>query len=76
MDFKKGQKVQVIDELGRWEEARILECDFENFCVNFIGWGMPVNKMKSLFSSFLYHFQNFKWLSPKDQHKTFHYYIY
>ena len=75
MDFNKGQKVQAIDRLGRWEDARILDCDIENFHVNFIGWGMPVNKMKSRFSSFLYHFQNLKWLlnavSPKDQHKTY-----
>ena len=38
MDFKKGQKVQAIDEFRRWEEARILECDIENFCVNFMQW--------------------------------------
>ena len=38
MDFKKGQKVQAIGELGRREEARILECDIENFRVNFMQW--------------------------------------
>ena len=41
MDFWKGQKVQTIDELERWEDARVLyrDVDLDEFRVNFTGCG-------------------------------------
>ena len=45
MSFEKGAKVQAVDELGRWEEARIIEKDGLNYEVNFVGWGSRFNRV-------------------------------
>ena len=38
MDFIKGQKVQALDELGRWEEARVVDISGDCVHVSFVGW--------------------------------------
>ena len=44
MNFEKGAKVQAVDELGRWEEARVCEVtDDGKHLVRFIGYADGVN---------------------------------
>lgn len=52
--FKVGQKVQALDELSRWENARVVDINTEEklVLVNFTGWGeeyddwMPTTKVR------------------------------
>ena len=44
MIFRKGQKIQAVDELGRWEEARVVEIASDGrYCVKFVGWSAEFN---------------------------------
>ena len=47
MDLIIGDKGQAVDELGRWEEGRVVTADAEtrSFCVKFVGWGKKVNRL-------------------------------
>ena len=36
--FKKGQKVQAVDEVGRWENGRIVRKSDDEVEVAFNGW--------------------------------------
>lgn len=38
-NYKKGQVVQAIDEVGRWEEARVKSTNVDgSVCVSFVSW--------------------------------------
>ncbi|KAJ8028321.1 hypothetical protein HOLleu_30524 [Holothuria leucospilota] len=43
MEFNIGTKVQAIDELGRWENGKIIAVDSNSFEVKFDGWGTDYN---------------------------------
>ena len=44
MVLTKGQKVQAVDELGRWEEARIVNVLSDgHYLVKFVGWSAEFN---------------------------------
>ena len=44
MIFRKGQKIQAVDELGRWEGARVVEIASDGrYCVKFVGWSAEFN---------------------------------
>ena len=46
MTFEKGAKVQAVDELGRWEEARVSEVtEDDRFLVTFVGWGRKFDRV-------------------------------
>ena len=47
MDFKLGDRVQAVDELGRWEEAKVVlvEAETQRYCVRFVGWGEKFNRL-------------------------------
>ena len=46
MNFEKGAKVQAVDELGRWEEARVCEVtDDGKHLVRFIGWSKQFDRV-------------------------------
>lgn len=53
-EFKVGQKVQALDELARWESAKVLAINEEEkrLLVNFAGWGpefdewMPTKRVR------------------------------
>ena len=50
MDFKIGDKIQAIDEVGRWEMGKILdvvdgpEAEETEFLVTFLGWSQQYNR--------------------------------
>lgn len=37
-------KVQAIDELGRWEEAKVIKDYGEDIEVSFVGWSAAFNR--------------------------------
>lgn len=41
--FRIGEKVQAVDELGRWEMGRIIAIESERPTVKFFGWGDDFN---------------------------------
>ena len=44
MVFRKGQKVQAVNELGRWEKARIVNVSSDGqYLVKFVGWSADFN---------------------------------
>ena len=45
MRFEKGSKVQAVDELGRWEEVRIVKKDGDQFEICFVGRGSRFNRL-------------------------------
>ena len=46
MKFKKGDIVQAVDEVGRWEEAKIKDVlDGERYMVKFVGWRNVYNRV-------------------------------
>ena len=46
MKFKKGDIVQAVDEVGRWEEAKIKDVlDGERYMVKFVGWRDVYNRV-------------------------------
>ena len=78
MDFRKGQKVQAIDELERWEEARVLyrDVDLDEFRVNFTEWGKWFdliggrNRLLNPFSPQLYKFIVLEHIGPYSSKHT------
>ena len=44
MEAKVGQKVQAVDQLGRWEDAKIVAIGDEGFTVKFVGWSEKYNR--------------------------------
>ena len=49
-DFTVGQRVQAVDELGRWEAGRIVHIPAEGdeervFVVRFPGWGSQFDRL-------------------------------
>ena len=48
-----GSKVQEVDELGRWEAAKVIGREADNFLVSFAGWDkewvrlVDINKIKN-----------------------------
>jgi len=43
-----GKRVQAIDEIGRWEEGRIMTKDGDLYTVGFTGWDESYNRVVSL----------------------------
>ena len=42
--FNVGLKVQAVDELGRWEEGRVVHVDSGSVGVKFSGWSDEFNR--------------------------------
>ena len=46
MIFRKGQKIQAVDELGWWEEVCVVEIASDGrYCVKFDGWSAEFNQV-------------------------------
>ena len=46
MEAKVGQRVQAVDQLGRWEDAKVVSvAELPELCtVKFVGWNEEYNK--------------------------------
>ena len=45
MNFERGDTVQAVDELGRWEEATIKDICGGRYLVKFVGWRDLYNRL-------------------------------
>ena len=43
MEWKINDKIQAIDECGRWEDGRIVEINGTDITVKFDGWDSDYN---------------------------------
>lgn len=43
MDFEIGSKIQAVDELGRWENGRVVAINQDGIEVKFDGWSSKFN---------------------------------